>query len=67
MPYLFDLDGTLVDSAESLIHVINSVLIENHLDTTNREENLSYAGHGLMHMFLKTCAARLDSLTYSNG
>lgn len=58
MPYLFDLDGTLVDSAKSLISAIDKVLSENNLEKTNREENLAFAGHGLMHMFVHTCMAR---------
>ena len=59
MSFLFDLDGTLVDSADSLIRVIDKVLVDNNLHKTSREENLSYAGYGLMHMFRKTCSARL--------
>lgn len=70
MGYVFDLDGTLVDSVPTLLRVINRVLGENGLRLSDREENLSVAGWGLAVMFRRTLENRLDddslieSLTY---
>ena len=60
MGYVFDLDGTLVDSVPTLLRVINTVLGEYSLKETDREENLSVAGWGLITMFEKTIAKRID-------
>ena len=60
MGYVFDLDGTLVDSVPTLLRVINKVLEENSLPLSDRVENLSVAGWGLLPMFEKTLRNRIS-------
>ena len=60
MGYVFDLDGTLVDSVPSLLRVINMVLEENGLEPSDRKENLSVAGWGLEYMFRTTLEHRIE-------
>lgn len=60
MGYVFDLDGTLVDSVPSLLRVVNSVLLDNGLRPSDRKENLSVAGWGLEYMFRRTLENRIE-------
>lgn len=60
MGYVFDLDGTLVDSVPTLLRVIDKVLGDNGLPLSDRKENLSVAGWGLQPMFEKTLRNRIS-------
>lgn len=44
--FLFDLDGTLLDTLPDLVVVVNTVLADHHFPTRTRDEILSYVGNG---------------------
>ena len=53
--YIFDLDGTLLDTLDDLTFLTNKVLEENDMPTHTREEVNSYVGNGAR-MLLKRAA-----------
>jgi phosphoglycolate phosphatase len=44
--FLFDLDGTLIDSKMDLVHAVNAMLRATHRPEQNTELVASYIGHG---------------------
>lgn len=44
--YLFDLDGTLIDTAPDLMHALNSTLTQVGYETVNLELTRLWVGHG---------------------
>jgi phosphoglycolate phosphatase len=59
---VFDLDGTLVDSAKLLSDVGNAVLDELHLPLMDADEARSYIGNGPQVFLEKTLQARKADL-----
>ena len=57
--YIFDLDGTLLDTLPDLVRLTNMVLEERGWPLRSREEILSYVGHGGRHLI--GCAAPADT------
>ena len=55
---LFDLDGTLVDSAKDLAHAVNTVLARRGLAPLPTPEIASFLGKGAAHLMRKVAAAR---------
>ena len=63
--YLFDLDGTLVDTAPDLHHALNSTLDSINLGSVEIELTRHWVGHGAKKM-ISSALERLDEL-YSDG
>ncbi|HKL59706.1 MAG TPA: HAD family hydrolase [Sphaerochaeta sp.] len=61
MGIAFDLDGTLVDSTPDLLAAINAVLAKYNLPLSDKQENLTLAGGGLMAMFSSTVEKRIPT------
>ena len=51
---IFDLDGTLADTLESMAHVTNIILKKFHLKTLLTEDFKYYSGEGA-HMLIQRC------------
>ena len=50
---LFDLDGTLTDSAEGIVNSVIYALKQNGIEETDREKLLAFVGPPLVDSFMK--------------
>lgn len=55
---LFDLDGTLVDSAQDLTDAVNAVLAKRNLPALDTQTVASFLGRGAVHLFREVARAR---------
>lgn len=59
--FIFDLDGTLIDSLPDLVVVTNKALQQMGFPVRSREEILSYVGNGARELMRKACPVGTDS------
>ncbi len=55
---IFDLDGTLLDSAPDIATALNAVMVEDGYEAFSLAEVISFIGLGLAHLVGLACAAR---------
>lgn len=55
---IFDLDGTLIESAPAIRDIINTLMAEIDLPMLDLKETVGYIGHGIPHLLERTLAAR---------
>lgn len=65
--FIFDLDGTLIDSLPDLVVVANKALEQMGFPCRSREEILSYVGNGALVLMRKACPAGTDEETVAQA
>ena len=55
---IFDLDGTLIESAPAIRDIINELMVEIGLPSLDLKETIGYIGHGIPHLLEQTLTAR---------
>lgn len=55
---IFDLDGTLIESAPAIRDIINTLMAEIGLPLLDLDETVGYIGHGIPHLLKQTLSAR---------
>ena len=59
---IFDLDGTLIDSADGIVEAFNYAMTQNGLPSQPRDEIVKHIGFSLDHMFGKFTNSNFDLL-----
>ena len=59
---IFDLDGTLIDSANGIVEAFNFAMTQNGLPNQPAEEIIKHIGYPLEHMFGQYTSTNLNSL-----
>lgn len=65
--FIFDLDGTLIDSLPDLVVVANKALEQMGFPCRSREEILSYVGNGALVLMRKACPEGTDEETVAQA
>lgn len=65
--FIFDLDGTLIDSLPDLVVVTNKALQQMGFPERSRDEILSYVGNGALVLMQKACPEDTDPETVAPG
>ena len=65
--FIFDLDGTLIDSLPDLVVVTNKALSQMNFPLRSRDEILSYVGNGAFELMRKACPHGVDPETVTQA